>query len=177
MKKERNSISEIEVSFVNSLPYQEIPMVFFGTKRFNILYSDFEELLYNFMTSLLEQTDKIFVLREKEVTQIDSHVVRFCKENSERFKLQRYRIDWENKGKAAGYINIQELNQGKEYLDFSNNKIIESPSLFLLLFKSKWDKKKDLIYYEKIREEFESSITFSIFPIPYMFKQVYEFKK
>lgn len=123
---------------------KDVKIGIIGNKSFND-YLFFENNLYKILEQFLE-LDKNIYIREQEAYLIDGCSVRFSKENN--FNLQRYKIDWENKGKSAGYFALKEFIYGKDCKD---------PIDILIFFFVKGTKKKDNLFNLELIDIFESN--------------------
>ena len=126
------------------LKKKNIKVGIIGNKTFND-YNFFENNLYKALGEEFESEKNVFI-REQEAFLIDGCSVRFAKENN--CALQRYPINWENKGKSAGYVALKEFIYGKECSDALD---------ILIFFFVKGTKKKDNLFNLELIDIFESN--------------------
>lgn len=127
-----------------------INVVVIGTNDFDD-YAFFEGKLYEKLEKYFEEDYKI-VIREQEANATDGFAVRFSKENG--CELERYKIQWDELGKRAGFENFKKLLWGEE---------ANAGADLLLAFQSKWDGAKDKYMLNKLIQEFKSIIDFESF--------------
>lgn len=129
---------------------KKINIIIIGTKNFED-YSFFEEKLYEKLEQYFEKDYKI-IIREQEINITDGFAVKFAKENN--CELERYKIQWNELGKKAGFENLKKLLWGEN---------ANSGADLLFVFENKWDGNKDKYMIEKIIQEFNSIIDFENF--------------
>lgn len=127
-----------------------IKVIIVGTNDFDD-YHFFEEKLYEELKEYFEEDYKI-VIREQEANTTDGFAVKFSKENG--CELERYKIQWDELGKRAGFENFKKLLWGEE---------ANAGADLLLAFQSKWDGVKDRYMLNKLIQEFKSIIDFENF--------------
>ena len=127
-----------------------INVIVIGTNDFDD-YAFFEGKLYEKLEKYFEEDYKI-VIREQEANATDGFAVKFSKENG--CELERYKIQWDELGKRAGFENFKNLLWGKE---------AKAGADLLLAFQSKWDGTKDKYMLNKLIQEFKSIINFENF--------------
>ena len=87
-----------------------INVIIIGTNDFDD-YDFFEEKLYEKLSKYFEEDYKI-IIREQEANITDKFAVKFSKENG--CELERYKIQWEELGKKAGFENFKKLLWGED---------------------------------------------------------------
>lgn len=127
-----------------------INVIVIGTNDFDD-YAFFEGKLYEKLEKYFEEDYKI-VIREQEANATDGFAVRFSKENG--CELERYKIQWDEFGKRAGFENFKKLLWGEE---------AKAGADLLLAFQSKWNGVKDKYMLNKLIQEFKSIIDFESF--------------
>ena len=125
---------------------KELIVAIAGCKEFKN-YSFFEEKCYEVIASFLEKDYKI-TIRERESYTVDNFSVKFANENN--FNLERYKIDWENKGKSAGIWTNKAIVYGKDIDE-------QRPTDILIVFTTKNMKEDKLL--EHLLEEISCCIT------------------
>lgn len=124
----------------------ELIITIIGCKEFNN-YSFFEKNIYEVISPYLEK-GYIITIREREINDTDNFSILFCKENN--FNLERYKVQWKEKGKSAGIWNAKALIYGEDISE-------QRPTEILVVFLTS-DMKEDR-GIEFILEEFNSCIT------------------
>ena len=127
-----------------------INVIIIGTNDFDD-YTFFEEKLYEKLEKYFEEDYKI-VIREQEANATDGFAVKFSKENG--CELERYKIQWDELGKRAGFENFKKLLWGEG---------AKAGADLLLAFQSKWNGAKDKYMLNKLIQEFKSIIDFESF--------------
>ena len=125
---------------------KEVCIAIAGCKEF-YNYSFFEEKIYEIISPFLEKGFSI-TIRERELYTVDNFAVRFALENN--FNLERYKIDWNEKGKSAGIWANKAITYGREINE-------QRPSEILIVFITNKMKENKLL--EHLLEEFSCCVT------------------